>query len=386
MKNKFYYTLGVLCLSAASFFTACEDDLGVRDGIRDVTFKATADKLAITNGESIIYRDSSLNVSSRLWTFEGGNIPQSDQKEVSVSYSENGTFSTELEVTHEDGSVEKSNFNVDILPIVEPNFEADNTSVMFGSSIQFTDKTISGQSEFEEAKENDLILWEFEGGVPATSTERNPIVKYPNVGKFNVKLSVFRSSPASGGITIKEDFVDILLTPPCDNTVNLFGCNNFSAEDTNTSEWLILGQTNEDKSGNFSISQERFSEGASSYKYLYEEPGKPAFTNNKLQFINASFTVTEASDYTVTLDTYGEILSSGNLDYVFETAIIPVGTVDDQTHKEFFRTAGNTWFTASSTKNLAPGDYYLQIKIWNPGFDANLNYNLFLDNIKIIKN
>ena len=36
----------------------------------------------------------------------------------------------------------------------------------------------------------DTYYWEFEGGVPANSDQENPIISYPNAGKYNVTLTV----------------------------------------------------------------------------------------------------------------------------------------------------------------------------------------------------
>jgi len=373
----------------------CENETNVTDGIREVNFKATADKLSITEGQTITYIDSSLNVTSRTWSFEGGDISSSDQETVSVGYAEPSLgedgllstgFLTELEITNADGTIESNGFNVKVFPAIVPDFVASTNAAVFGSTIDFTDNTLAAISESEEAKQDDTILWEFEGGIPATSTQRNPSVSYPEAGNFSVKLTVKRSFPESSGTTRREDFIEILLTPPCDNSVNLLGCNNFSAEEEGLSEWEAVDNTEADKSGNLSISTERATEGVASYRYLYDEPGQPAFTNNSLRFVNAAFTVTEEGSYTISLDSYGDILSMGNMDYVYEISVPIVGTTDDAATKQFYRTTGGAWFNASNTKTLAPGDYYVQIKFWNPGFDANLNYYLFIDNISVIRN
>lgn len=377
---------------------SCEQESNLYDGIREVTFKATANKLFITEGESITYTDSSLNVASRTWTFDGGSTKSSDQKEVNVGYNvaspstgngaqrQNLGYSTNLVVVHDDGSIEKNLFKIKVYPKVVPAFTASKRTVMFGTPVQFTDATLDGQSPFPDAKLDDTILWEFTGGVPATSTSRNPVVTYPKPGLYPVKLSVTRSSPESAGVTVKNDFMNITLTPPCDNSVNLLGCNNFSAEGASLSEWKITGNKGEDKNANLSISTERSVDGEKSFRYAYSEPGAPAFTNNNLRLENAKFNVPVKGAYTLSLSTFGEILSKGNEDYVYEISMIKAGTTDDGPTKLFFRVKGGAWFNAVNTKTLEAGDYYVQLKMWNPGFAADLKLNLFIDNIKVVKN
>ena len=63
----------------------------------------------------------------------------------------------------------RADFNVDI-PVVE-----------CGNSVKFTDAS---------TKTGDSYKWIFEGGEPATSTERNPIISYANPGVYNAVLKV----------------------------------------------------------------------------------------------------------------------------------------------------------------------------------------------------
>lgn len=63
------------------------------------------------------------------------------------------------------------------------HFTADQADVCAGTAIRFSDLSYqySGNLSYE---------WQFPGGVPAFSTERNPQVQYPNGGKFPVRLIV----------------------------------------------------------------------------------------------------------------------------------------------------------------------------------------------------
>ncbi len=61
------------------------------------------------------------------------------------------------------------------------SFTASDVSFCPGGSVQFTDASLGSPSSY---------VWYFEGGVPTTSTDPNPLVQYPNPGTFDVVLSV----------------------------------------------------------------------------------------------------------------------------------------------------------------------------------------------------
>jgi subtilisin family serine protease len=61
------------------------------------------------------------------------------------------------------------------------NFTVTKNILKEGNSIQFNDTSTGSVTSWN---------WEFEGGTPATSTDKNPIVKYDAVGTFYVKLTV----------------------------------------------------------------------------------------------------------------------------------------------------------------------------------------------------
>lgn len=74
-----------------------------------------------------------------------------------------------------------------------------DTLVVAGTSIQFADASAGLKPT--------SWLWEFEGGVPATSTQQNPTVTYPAPGKYAVKLTV--NNGALSNTLLKEDFIQV---------------------------------------------------------------------------------------------------------------------------------------------------------------------------------
>ncbi|MBK8079351.1 MAG: PKD domain-containing protein [Saprospiraceae bacterium] len=61
------------------------------------------------------------------------------------------------------------------------DFSTDKIQIMPGDSIHFNDISKGGPTSWE---------WQFEGGNPSSSTQKNPIVKYPQEGSYDVVLKV----------------------------------------------------------------------------------------------------------------------------------------------------------------------------------------------------
>ena len=66
-------------------------------------------------------------------------------------------------------------------PPIEADFEADETDICAGSSINFTDLSVGNIDSWS---------WTFEGGTPSASTDQNPTVTYSTPGNYFVKLVV----------------------------------------------------------------------------------------------------------------------------------------------------------------------------------------------------
>ncbi len=68
---------------------------------------------------------------------------------------------------------------------IDARFEADVKEIEEGGEVSFSFSGNSLPSAYE---------WEFEGGMPATSTEKNPVVRYDVPGTYNVKLTTIGAS------------------------------------------------------------------------------------------------------------------------------------------------------------------------------------------------
>lgn len=83
-------------------------------------------------------------------------------------------------------------------PIPAAEFISDINVVCPGTSVQFTDASTDN---------TESILWEFEGGTPATSTSENPVIFYNTPGTYNVTLTA--SNINGSDAEIKSSFITV---------------------------------------------------------------------------------------------------------------------------------------------------------------------------------
>lgn len=79
-----------------------------------------------------------------------------------------------------------------------PAFSSSDTLIAPGRTVQFFDN--SGGSPTSR-------LWTFEGGIPSTSTEINPVITYNQVGNYNVTLKV--TNMVGNNTITKEDYIEV---------------------------------------------------------------------------------------------------------------------------------------------------------------------------------
>jgi PKD repeat protein len=86
-------------------------------------------------------------------------------------------------------------------PPLGADFEADETVICNGGSVQFTDLSTSATS----------WSWIFEGGTPNFSVDQNPTVVYTNAGIYDVTLTV--SDGVAYSTMLKQNYISVLETP-----------------------------------------------------------------------------------------------------------------------------------------------------------------------------
>ena len=94
----------------------------------------------------------------------------------------NGYEPFETSVTVADNQAITVNAQLTALEGILADFTASATTVSVGGTVHFNDESWGAQINSWN--------WEFEGGTPATSTDRNPNVTYSQAGTFGVRLTV----------------------------------------------------------------------------------------------------------------------------------------------------------------------------------------------------
>ena len=110
----------------------------------------------------------------------------------SLIISKDGYCPKVIDVTVAD--YETVNLDVQLVPgsCLLPYFSASTTQVALGGTVHFTDNSFGDIASWS---------WTFEGGSPATSTERNPNVVYTEAGSFDVSLTITDTNGNSETLT-----------------------------------------------------------------------------------------------------------------------------------------------------------------------------------------
>lgn len=143
------------------------------DDVPDVNF------LTDVNDLFVKFTNTTSDGTSFQWDF-GDDTPLNTQPNPEHTYSDLGSYEVTLIATNACGENRLSKeIAVGSAPLAL--FAADNSVGCAPLTIQFIDQSKGSVALWE---------WEFEGGQPETSTERNPTVTYNQPGEYNVSLKV----------------------------------------------------------------------------------------------------------------------------------------------------------------------------------------------------
>ncbi len=149
--------------------------------------------ISIKEGESVHFIDMSAgNITSWNWTFEGGNPASSNEQNPVVTYDKAGSYTVTLTVS--DGNT-TSTATREAYVNVSGEAPIANVGLPQGAylspwvmmfvpikvPITFMDASTGNPSQW---------AWTFQGAEPATSTEQNPTVTYPQAGNYGIRLEV----------------------------------------------------------------------------------------------------------------------------------------------------------------------------------------------------
>lgn len=161
----------------------------------------TADVTDIAEGESVTFTDATTGSPTAWeWTFEGGTPETySGQNPPAIVYDVAGVYDVTLVVS--DPFTTYTELKEDYITVGAPpvaDFVASETSILVGTTIDFTNNSVGENMTFE---------WYFEGGTPETSTEENPTgILYTEAGLFDVQLIATNSYGES--TMLMEDYIE----------------------------------------------------------------------------------------------------------------------------------------------------------------------------------
>ncbi len=154
----------------------------------------TASKV-VKQSDQIVFTDkSSGGVTSWNWQFipksGGQTITSTDQNPI-VTLETVGLYSVKLSASNGENSNEAVELDyIEVLDktFVEANFSLKGGGTFAGNTVTFNDETKGFSDSYQ---------WTFEGGVPSTSTDKNPSVTFNSPGRYKVSLvatNEFKSS------------------------------------------------------------------------------------------------------------------------------------------------------------------------------------------------
>ena len=127
----------------------------------------------------------------------------------------NGYYPVQKTVTVVDGETTILNVELEEGEGLIPDFSASATDVALGSEVQFTDETWGANVV--------SWCWRFEGAEPESSIIQNPMVKYNEVGSYDVTLTVTNTDGDSQTIT-KQRYINVTESYNMDD-VTITTCN-----------------------------------------------------------------------------------------------------------------------------------------------------------------
>ncbi len=135
----------------------------------------------ITNILDVNFTGVANGADNIMWDFGDGNT--STVLSPSHTYSAEGTYNASFTASNQCGS-ETINLVVEITQFPQAGFNAINSIGCADLEVSFLDASSPNATSWN---------WTFPGGTPSSSTLRNPIVTYSEVGSFDVTLQVANS-------------------------------------------------------------------------------------------------------------------------------------------------------------------------------------------------
>ena len=208
MKTKLIFTLSILCvtLCSALVFYSCEED--EKDNLPPSITITSPNDGDVFDGNSLVTISTAPvdtdGVVMQVMFYVDGEYVASVSKSPfnfvlnTANYSM-GIYRIKAKVTDDYGGVGSTSINIEIKTPPEPNFEANRTEALEGTTIYFTDLTTSAPT-----------AWDWNFGDGSTSTDQNPQHTYTTAGLYTITLKA--TNEIGSAIETKTDYIEILST------------------------------------------------------------------------------------------------------------------------------------------------------------------------------
>lgn len=148
---------------------------------------------SVVNTNSVSFTNTSSNATSYMWEFGDGGT--STEVNPSHTYTEDGTYTVTLSATNDCGTtIYEETITIVTVPVAAFTFNSNVGCAPL--VVDFANTSSDNATDY---------FWEFEGGTPATSTEKDPVVTWNTPGTYTVTLTASNSaggSTATASITV----------------------------------------------------------------------------------------------------------------------------------------------------------------------------------------
>lgn len=230
MKNLFYYlALCLLLTNVGICLVACDSDEGGRS-LYELAYRIGSDEISVD--QDVLFTDLSLGVVSQEWTFEDAVPQSSNLPQQKVRFVSRGTKRCSLKVVYDNGRTEQTSFEVDVKQQLVGKILVEDTTKMGCLRL-----SVPTPFDIEELKgDPSSIKWTFEGGTPATSTDKSTTVTWNKAGRYKVTLEMKR---ADDNITFLQSKEYIVGPYPLLRTLPEYRYDPYSFEYGTVGEWTL---------------------------------------------------------------------------------------------------------------------------------------------------
>lgn len=195
-----YNSVGKFDVSLFAYNNFFSDSIGLKEFI-EVKTEPTASFSNVISGFKSIFTNQASGASNYFWDF--GDQTSSFEKDPVHDYGVEGEFDVRLIVQNECG-LDTFDKHIAVYLVPKVNYRVDSVRGCAPLKVKFFDKSSSDVTDWE---------WQFEGGNPLTSTDKNPEVVFTKKGRYTVKLTV-KNTNGTNALT-RQQYIQVLSTVYC---------------------------------------------------------------------------------------------------------------------------------------------------------------------------